>query len=612
MKSFQQNFFFCISFLIIFSSLSFPQGIDKKKVGDNAYNKAWTPYFLDTNYTQSANTMQFIGDATKSKVSKDSGGTRFVDYTKVWREDIEYISNGTFDSNIYGWRKFNDPVATMEWVASGGGFTGAMHVVLNANLRGIADSFYVANRLIAPQGTYRLRYDINIVANNLETGIDGVYVLAMPLKYNKTYTGTGSFSVDTILVINTDNRYLGFGVLQRGLGDCEFYLDNVSIEVEFNEDSVRGKTYNLPINVFNDDSWHYWQYYGFWKQKDKDTVWVYSDIDSVFTPGYYDCQPTSINFTNITNASLDSQYVSNSVVITGITCDSVEAYSSGDYRIGALGSWNTTDTFYVSLNDTIWTRMLSASEYEETDTLTFTIYSPTTITDIWTLTTGLPAPPVRVIISDNGGDNTHRANTKQAFIDGYECIGGTWTDSIWVYNADLASAFAYTDSLSTEIVVRSTTGLTSYIALAESYTPDVMTFIPSGSNSHTQVYNSGGTLPDLIVTGAGDAANETGYDVEFFSPDPITGEPDLSSYSNGYIAGVMMFLADTLNVTLWQVRDTLRARLGGSWTTEDGYGLVNCDLVNTIVNGSTPDGYLVNQDGGKILMKGRTYAIKFK
>ena len=44
-------------------------------------------------------------------------------------------------------------------------------------------------------------------------------------------------------------------------------------------DSVRGNIYNIAITDLNDSLWFSYQYYGYWKQKDKDIVWVYSDID---------------------------------------------------------------------------------------------------------------------------------------------------------------------------------------------------------------------------------------------------------------------------------------------------------------------------------------------
>jgi len=108
--------------------------------------------------------------------------------------------------------------------------------------------------------------------------------------------------------------------------------------------------------------------------------------------------------------------------------------------------------------------------------------------------------------------------------------------------------------------------------------PDVQCFIPAGSNSHYQIYDSGGDLPVIVVTGAGDTENETAWDIEFFAPDPLTPEPaDASSYSNPYIAGQIMKIMDTLDCTMWEARH--RARMTSSradnWDAVDGFGLID-------------------------------------
>ena len=124
------------------------------------------------------------------------------------------------------------------------------------------------------------------------------------------------------------------------------------------------------------------------------------------------------------------------------------------------------------------------------------------------------------------------------------------------------------------VYVRSTPQMSNNIQLALSRYPSVNVFMPAGSNTAYQIYNSQGILPSIVVTGAGDDNNETAWDIEFFAPDPIQVEPDLSSYANGFIAGQIVKIANTLGVSIWTAR--VLARFAGEpWTAVNGYGIVN-------------------------------------
>ena len=77
-----------------------------------------------------------------------------------WKDSTEQISNGTFDSDSSGWDKINAD-ATLDWVASGGGFTGAVHVTtINASTGMVQDSIDLSI------GKYRLKADIYIDSIN--------------------------------------------------------------------------------------------------------------------------------------------------------------------------------------------------------------------------------------------------------------------------------------------------------------------------------------------------------------------------------------------------------------------------------------------------------------
>ena len=71
------------------------------------------------------------------------------------------IPNGTFDSNIDGWEEYNSPGSdTLEWVASGGGFTGALHY--GSNLAGGVQYGYDLQDRIITAGKYKFTINLNI------------------------------------------------------------------------------------------------------------------------------------------------------------------------------------------------------------------------------------------------------------------------------------------------------------------------------------------------------------------------------------------------------------------------------------------------------------------
>ena len=130
--------------------------------------------------------------------------------------------------------------------------------------------------------------------------------------------------------------------------------------------------------------------------------------------------------------------------------------------------------------------------------------------------------------------------------------------------------------------------------------------MPAGSNiPNEHIYDSGGVLPCIISTGGGDTQNETGYDIEFFSNDPITSEAepdeqDLSSFSNGYIAGQLTAIINTLNCSIWEARYRAQVtadrnevgRVSSFWEPLNGYGKINVNAAIAYVGLIPPDPYL--------------------
>jgi len=186
----------------------------------------------------------------------------------------------------------------------------------------------------------------------------------------------------------------------------------------------------------------------------------------------------------------------------------------------------------------------------------------------------------KVLISGLGG--AHDENVKTAFLLGYASHNGTnFTGSVDLYydgSASAQSSFIHANSEGYEVIVRSMTGLTSVINEAPNY-PNITAFMPAGSNSFIKVFSGNVEDSPVIITGAGDENNETGYYVEFFSIDPITIEPDYSSFSNGYIAGQLCYLANELNKTIDEVRPSARSTgsNGGTYDEFDGFGQIEVE-----------------------------------
>jgi hypothetical protein len=190
-----------------------------------------------------------------------------------------------------------------------------------------------------------------------------------------------------------------------------------------------------------------------------------------------------------------------------------------------------------------------------------------------------------VLISGFGGQ--HDLDVKQAFLIGYS----SFNSSSFTGNADLfydyavSSSFNYAENNNYDIIIRSTTGLSAFISTANLH-PDVELIMPSGSNSHVETFS--GNLQDcpIISTGAGVTSNVTGYQIDFYSIDPITTS-NLSSFANGYIAGQIVFISDYLGISIDEARS--RARESGSndgiYDYENGYGRI---IIEDAIASPTP------------------------
>jgi len=164
----------------------------------------------------------------------------------------------------------------------------------------------------------------------------------------------------------------------------------------------------------------------------------------------------------------------------------------------------------------------------------------------------------KVIISGYGGQ--HDLDVRTAFLIGYNSYNGL--PSLWdntsfpgeviLYSNTLQASFDYAVANDYDLIIRSTTGLSTGLRLAPNY-PDVKLVMPAGINEFVQVFFGDVITSPVVITGAGIDSNQTGYKVEFYSIDPITIY-NYSSYSNGYIAGQLAFIANTLNCSFDSAR----------------------------------------------------------
>ena len=164
---------------------------------------------------------------------------------------------------------------------------------------------------------------------------------------------------------------------------------------------------------------------------------------------------------------------------------------------------------------------------------------------------------------------------------------------IEIRTGGLSADLAYAQSNGAILLIRSTTGAQSNLALATSYYNSgngILVCMPAGANSIGEVFTA--DIPqDMCITGAGDEQNETADNVEFISNDPITpeaipDEQDLSSYSNGYIAGQLLKIKEARNCNWEEARIIARATSSNTiWSETDGYGFID---VNSAISLTDP------------------------
>jgi hypothetical protein len=205
---------------------------------------------------------------------------------------------------------------------------------------------------------------------------------------------------------------------------------------------------------------------------------------------------------------------------------------------------------------------------------------------------------MKALVIGTTGNAAHDEAVADMITKGYEDAGGIITiGDIAVRSSnslDFQGGFDYCKAFNAPMMVCSYTGASNRIQIAQDNYPDVTLVMPAGSNTPgSMVFNK--TIPQVLIsTGGGDVANETGINIEFFDNDYTTAETtpdeqDLSSFSNGYIAGKLLYIMDARHCSSWEARYCARmtGSEGGVWNNNNGYGIIN--VANAIAyNGSIP------------------------
>lgn len=131
-----------------------------------------------------------------------------------------------------------------------------------------------------------------------------------------------------------------------------------------------------------------------------------------------------------------------------------------------------------------------------------------------------------------------------------------------------------------DILIVSTSGAYRAKRLLKEYSGPLLV-MPAGSNDYISVFPDDIESSLFVVTGAGIDKNVTGYPIEFYSLDPFNEDKPLSSFSNGYIAGQIAYIAVNKKIDLSEARLLAReaSSNNGILDEKDGYGRI---LLNKI------------------------------
>lgn len=255
-----RGFFFCISFILLFTSLSFPQSVrdEIKKIGGSPqFNKAFEPINLPIDTTTTS--VFFYGDKITTKVAKDSGGVSVKPYMRVWSDSTgEVIVNGNFATND----------------STGWNFVGTWLISSN-KLLALTGGRATIDTTLKVGVHYKFTFDklVNVAPCSVYNGSTLLRVFTTVANNNTVF----------FTATNTN-----FHIISASLPS----YDNFSIIPV--ADSTNGYTHNLTRP--DDTTTYYYSQSVKWVQKDKDIIWLAAETDTVTVYPYIEPQPDNINY----------------------------------------------------------------------------------------------------------------------------------------------------------------------------------------------------------------------------------------------------------------------------------------------------------------------------
>lgn len=221
-----------------------------------SYINAWTPANLPIDTTTTS--VFFYGEAPRTKVAKDSGGVSVRPYMRVWSDSTgEVVINGDFATNdTTGWNFTGTWAVSSQRLLAFTGGTATIDTTLKIGLH------------------YKLSFDklVNTAPCSL-------------------YNGSTLLGVKTAVSTHT----IFFTVVDEDFHFVSAALpsyDNFSIIPV--ADSTAGYTHNIPRP--SDTTTYYYSQSVQWRQKDKDTIWLAAETDTVIVYPYVEPQPSSENY----------------------------------------------------------------------------------------------------------------------------------------------------------------------------------------------------------------------------------------------------------------------------------------------------------------------------
>lgn len=272
MKKFILLIIFCSSFLFAQD----PAGIwiptkDNWISAGGAYKNFWTPANLPIDTTE--NYVYFYGEAPRTKVSKDSGGVSVRPYMRVWNvrvfptdfptppdfywfsPNIHNYVNAWGKESIFSIRGDYDPQINV-WFDS-----------LLFNSYRFADS---------------VRIQLEFFRSNPLAGT-GIVITFAGFNPNVVIGKSGGAneweSVDSTVSSSFFDDAFDYTNLVLSTGSCDtFYISNLTFTLS-GTDSLRG--YSYPTERFTDTTTYYYSQSVSWRQKDRDTIWLAAETDTV-------------------------------------------------------------------------------------------------------------------------------------------------------------------------------------------------------------------------------------------------------------------------------------------------------------------------------------------